>query len=227
MAKRLRSEILGGAMPPGTRLNQSEVAKRLGVSTTPVREAMRELAAEGLLDGDPHKGRLVHEPSLDELLEVYELRAVLEPMSARRAARRMSAQSMAQAETLVTHMEGLTDSAEWVQLNSNFHEILREASGSPRLVDFLRNLQNISSLYVGLFAQQTPERLAQANRQHREMLTACRDGDGERAAAIVRRHVDASLAIVRGLLTLEGDERDAGRRPPCPATAALSDPPRP
>lgn len=204
VAQRLRQDILSGELPPGTRLIQSDVAARLGVSTTPVREAMRELASEGLLDGDPHKGLLVHQPTLSELVEVYELRAILEPVNIRKVAENISDAHVRTASALVDQMEGVEDPAEWVQLNSRFHEVVTDASGSPRLMEFLRNLRNVSSLYVGIFAQQTPGRLAHANEEHRAMLDACRDGNADRAAEVVATHVSESLQIVRRLLLEEG-----------------------
>lgn len=203
VAQRLRQEILSGHLAPGTRLIQSDVAARLGVSTTPVREAMRELASQGLLDGDPHKGWLVHQPTLPELVEVYELRAILEPVNIRKVAARITEAELAEAAALVDQMDGIDEPAAWVQLNSRFHEIVTDASRSPRLMEFLRNLRNISSLYVGIFAQQTPERLAHANEEHRAIVDACRVRNGDRAAEVLEVHVNESLEIVRRLLLEE------------------------
>src|SRR5437870_2526894 len=87
IVERLRQEILSGRIPPGTRLTQAELAKRMETSTTPVREAVRELSAEGLVRISPHREVIVHEPTRLELEEIYELRVLLEPLSVIKAAK--------------------------------------------------------------------------------------------------------------------------------------------
>lgn len=205
VAGQLRYEILSGHILPGTRLIQSEVAKRLGMSTTPVREAMRELVAEGLLEGDAHKGLFVHQPTLPELVEVYEIRLLLEPANVELTALRVTDTFLDQAERLLAEMEATEDIGRWVELNREFHRILTEASGNTRMIEILRNLRNVSSLYVGIIADQSPARLATANDEHKAILDACRSRDAAVASRLVKQHVQSSLNMLRDLLAESDD----------------------
>ena len=150
MADRLRIEILSGSLAPGTRLQQANVAQRMRTSTTPVREAFRQLAVEGILDLDPHRGVIVHEPSRQELLEVYEMRSVLEPMCMTKTVERISDREVAEAEALCRQMEKEKVPGAWVMLNDRFHSILVGDSRSPLLIATVTNLRNRSAIYIAL-----------------------------------------------------------------------------
>jgi DNA-binding GntR family transcriptional regulator len=106
VAERLRDEIQDGTLSPGTRLRQNEVARRFGVSTTPVREAFAQLQAEGLVRIDPHRGAVVFRPTTDDLVEFYEIREVLESLAVVRAIPRLAAliENLRDASTPYIHM---------------------------------------------------------------------------------------------------------------------------
>ncbi len=206
VAHTLRQEILAGRLPPGTRLRQTEVATRMGVSTTPVREALRVLATEGLVEEKPHRGFEVRRASPQELEEIYELRLILEPLNTKAAVGAISAAEMEVAEELVTRMDHAEDTATWVELNREFHRVLTEGSRRRRTVEILQSLQNNAALYVGVFAQEATHELAVANEEHRAILDAFRERDEERAAELVAVHLRHSSGVVLDFLEGEGAE---------------------
>jgi DNA-binding GntR family transcriptional regulator len=195
VAERLRAEILTGALRPGARLLQSAVAVRMGTSTTPVREALRELAVEGLLDVDAHRGVIVHEPTAEELEEVYAIRLLLEPASIAKTAQAITEHDLRRAEEILERMEREPDPGSWAWLNREFHGLLAEASRSPLLSQTLANLRNRSALYVALCLQGNPRRLATGNQEHRRLLEACRAGDADGAVDTVRTHLESTLSL--------------------------------
>jgi DNA-binding GntR family transcriptional regulator len=201
----LRKEILSGQMPPRTRLLQSELAERFAISTTPVREALRQLVAEGLLDGDPHRGVTVHEISLPELEEIYEIRLRLEPLAMEATVANITAGDLAEARSLLETLEAEADPAAWTELNARFHALLAGASGRARLSAILTGLRNISALYIVRSIQGMPERIAAGNREHRRLLEAIEAGDAARAKELELLHLRHTLEIGEEQLRREAD----------------------
>jgi DNA-binding GntR family transcriptional regulator len=195
VAEMLRSEILSGQISPQTRLLQSEVADRFETSTTPVREALRQLVAEGLLDGDAHRGVTVHEISLDELKEIYEIRLRLEPLAIAATVENISAKDISKAEQLLEQMETEEEPANWTVLNAHFHALMAQAAGRPRLAAILTSLRNLSALYIVRSIQAMPDRIQAGNQEHRELVTAIVDHDVERAQEVELAHLRHTLEI--------------------------------
>lgn len=189
----LRRGITSGYLVGGTRLVQPRIAEALGVSTTPVREALRQLVAEGLVQRDGHGGVTVHELSRSELVEVYELRKLLEPIAVVRAAKEAPIASLVEAVELVTAMHHVEGAAVWSEINVRFHSVIEHAAGSPRLAAILRQLHALSSLYVTHSLLSEPERIRRGNAEHREILEAVIDQDTDAAADAVLRHLDGTL----------------------------------
>ena len=201
--ERIREAILGGRLPAGSRLVQSEIAGHLGVSTTPVREALRDLASEGLVEFDSFRGAVVHELSFEEVEEVYELRGVLEPVAIRRAVAHITPEELGRAEGLTRQMERETDPARWTELNREFHGILLQPGISKRLHGILRSLRDAASAYVAFSLTTRPDRMAIANDDHRGILDAYRDGYADRAVELATHHLAATVDIIRLALTEE------------------------
>lgn len=195
VAEMLRSEILSGRIAPQTRLLQSEVAERFETSTTPVREALRQLVAEGLLDGDPHRGVTVHEISVEELEEIYELRLHLEPLAIAATVTNITDKQIEEAEDLLEQMEAQDDRTTWTELNARFHALLAEASAKPRLTSMLTNLRNLSALYIVRSLVGMPDRVEAGNAEHRQLLAAICDKDVEAAQAVELAHLQHTLEI--------------------------------
>lgn len=207
----LRRSIVDGSLPGGTRLVQSQIAERLEVSTTPVREAMRDLATEGLIDLDAHRGAVVRRIDAAEAQEIYDLRLLLEPEAMRRAAKHLSGDVLAEAADLQRRMEEAgNDGAVWSELNRLFHRTLVGGVRSCRLATTIRNLQDASSPFVGLTVgpDGSGDRQRTADRDHRELLTALEEGDGDRAATIAARHLGLTLVELEAATRGEHDATD-------------------
>lgn len=203
VAEMLRREVLSGDIPSGTRLLQAEVAQRFETSTTPVREAMRQLVSEGLLDGDPHKGVVVHEISLAELEELYDLRLHLEPLAVEATVQNITAEELEEAARLADAMEAEANPTAWTELNARFHALLTQAGRRPRLTAMLTNLRNLSAMYIVRSIREMPDRLEAGNSEHRRLLEACASGDVAAAQEIEREHLRHTLEI--GEQQLAGD----------------------
>lgn len=195
--ERLRQAILSGELEGGTRLVQAEIATQLEVSTTPVREALRDLATEGLIQLDAHRGAIVRTLDLSEVSEIYDLRRLLEPEAMRRAARQLDEADFAAAEELQRRMDEVEDVGVWADLNRQFHGRLIDAIDSPRLKAALENLRDSAAPYVGFMLKKGREHLADANKEHHALLEALRAGDGEKAAAITEQHLAGTVKALR------------------------------
>ena len=193
----LRHAILSSRLPAGTRLVQADIAAQLKVSTTPVREALRDLASDELIRFHPHRGAVVHELDMDELVEIYEIRKALEPLAIKLAATRITAAQLSEATALQRRMEAEADRGAWVELNREFHAVLGSAARSPRLASFVKTAQDIAALYVAHSVQVDPTRMREGNSDHRRLLAALKARDGDRAATVMLRHLDSTLQSVR------------------------------
>jgi len=192
----LRHAIITGSLPAGARLVQADLAAELGVSTTPIREALRDLVAEGLIVFDPHRGALVRSLDIAEVKEVYAIRRVLEPLAVRMATGLISRAEAAEAISLIEQMDDCADPAQWVQLNTHFHSLLEAAARSPRLGSMIRSLQDIATRYLAHAVTQSPERMSDGNAEHRALLAAIIRKNADEASAVMVRHVDATLDIL-------------------------------
>jgi DNA-binding GntR family transcriptional regulator len=189
----LHRGIVTGAIPGGTRLVQSSIAEELSVSTRPVRDALRELAAEGFVRLDDRGGAVVHELGRGELEDIYEIRMMLEPVATARAARLAGSASLLRAAELLAAMQSETDGTQWAQYNSSFHHVIDEAGSSPRVVAILENLRQLSARYITHSLLTVPDRAEQANAEHTEILRAIIARDPEAAAGAVITHLDGTL----------------------------------
>lgn len=194
----LRLAILRGSLPGGTRLVQADLATELGVSTTPVREALRDLATEGLIELDAHRGAVVKKLAYSELVEIHDLTRILEPEAMRLAAEASDHASLERAEQLADEMDTETDVGRWVDLNRQFHESLVELVDNKRLRDILRGLRDTAAPYIGLALQAQDYRFPSANKHHRSLIRLIRKGDGDAAAKMAADHVDLTLRALKG-----------------------------
>jgi DNA-binding GntR family transcriptional regulator len=189
----LHRGIVTGTIPGGTRLVQSRIAEELKVSVRPVRDALRELAAEGFVRLDARGAAVVHELSRTELEDLYEIRKMLEPVATARAAKYASRACMLKAVGLMEAMESETDGPQWADYNSRFHSVIEEAGNSPRLVAVLKNLRELSALYVTHSILSEPDRVRCGNAEHNEILQAIIARDPEAAADAMLRHLDGTI----------------------------------
>jgi DNA-binding GntR family transcriptional regulator len=201
IAAALREEIVTGQLSAGTRLRQNEIAQRFGVSTTPVREAFGLLQSDGLVQIDPHRGVTVFLPTIQDLIEHYEIRMALEMLAAEKAAVHFQAQDASPLIVLLDEMLATIDAVRYVELNQQFHLRLYRLGGRSRLVTMIEELRNASLAYNHLYAAaDVPRDAERLDAEHREILAACQANDPVRAAAAVRHHIQQTIVHVTKLL---------------------------
>jgi DNA-binding GntR family transcriptional regulator len=186
---RLRANILSGRYKSGERLVEDRLAEDFKVSRNPVREAIRALAAEGLVAVTPRRGATVAGFSTAETREMIEVRATLEAMNARLAARRRDPGMIAMLMECLNEGQqraGEGDPAELVRLNAHFHDLLAAAGHNRILGDLMRQLRERTNL---VFAPRSANGAAQTWEEHRAILEAVIAGDEELAALLASRHV--------------------------------------
>lgn len=192
----LREAILNGTLPGGTRLIQAELAAQLDVSNTPVREALRDLAGEGLVVFDPHRGSRVRSLDLDEVRELYEMRIALEPLMVRRVMRRITPEQLDRAEELCHQLGKTTNLAEWSELNRQFHSLFTLEESESRLASVMGGLRDSASMYVALSLGANHNRISESNDEHAKLIECYRARDTKGAIAITVRHLRATLADI-------------------------------
>lgn len=208
----LRQEILNGRLRPGERIRPEAVAQHLGLSRMPVREALRQLDAEGLVTLRPNRGAVVTQLDQGSLAEIFEMRAVLEGVCARHAAGRAGPADVEELDALVQAMRSvLVDPARWVERHERFHDRLCELGGRPRIAGEARRLRLLLRPALGSFAAQhrDPETLGH---EHDVIVDALRDRDGARAEQLVIAHVNANAAHVLGHRTPARPRRAVARQ---------------
>lgn len=197
VTEHLRKAILVGQLPAGTRLVQVELAEALNVSVTPIREALRELSTQGLVDLDAFRGAFVHTPSLAELEEIYEMRSLLIPLSVERAIARITDLELKQAERLMLQMETETDQIQWVDLNRRFHNLLDDLAQTFQLRQVLQRLSDLSAVYVNLSFSVVPLQKEESEKEHRQIYQAYLNRDADGAVSLTLNHLNATLEAVR------------------------------
>lgn len=197
---RLREAILSGELPGGTRLVQSDLAAALQVSVTPVREALRDLVGEGLVEFDAYRGATVHSPTLEELEEIYELRRMLTAGAVPKGVLNITDDELEQAALLHKTMKSETDPAAWLDLNRKFHHVLDAASRRPLYQETLARLADLSALYVGVTISSSRTRRANANKDHGKMVEAYRTRDTQAAVDLALAHLDETVSIAKARL---------------------------
>jgi len=194
--KTLREGILDGTLVGGTRLIQADLAAELGVSITPVREALRDLAGEGLVEFDPNRGSRVRTLDLAEVQELYELRITLEPLMVRRVLPTVTDDQLGRAEKLREQMEHTDDVSEWSELNRRFHAVFFERDQDSRLAQILTGLRDSASAYVGLSLGASPERVAESDAEHGQLIELYRKQDVDGAVKLTVQHLHTTLATI-------------------------------
>jgi DNA-binding GntR family transcriptional regulator len=197
----LREGILDGLYPPGARLGEVELANALGVSRTPVREALRRLDADGLIETAPNRGARVRSWNEAQLGDLLSIRAILEGHAAALAARNATDAQLDAMAALCDKMEsigrsGRTQSLERLtELNNAFHRSIHEASGNTLLPSVIHSLIQVPTV-LRTFQSYTPKRRQVSMQQHLDILAALRERDPILAEATMRMHVLAARSTV-------------------------------
>lgn len=199
VTSRLREAITSGALRPGDRLLQAELAEQLGVSRMPVREALRRLEAEGLVELQPYRGALVANLSSVELQEIYEIRATLETLALRLGVPSMDATALEKMEATLHRMDTETDSLVWLALNTEFHTHLYKSAGRRLLLEHIESLRNKSDRFLRLFASHR-NRIDQAQGEHWTIFRACQERDAQTACRLLQEHLQSTITSLSSTL---------------------------
>ena len=188
--ERLRDLILSGSLQPGESLNTIKLTKMLEVSRTPIREALNRLTSIGLVENIPNKGAYVRQLSIEQIIEVYYIRAALAGICARLATTRLTDQMKAKMERLCDEMEtAVAEKEHDIMLSKNyeFHHILYKAADSPRIEELVAQYYSQSEQYRAL-GLELPGRYSEICEEHRRIMNALLSGDKDKAEYYAREH---------------------------------------
>lgn len=199
---RLRDLIIEGRLAPGTRINEVQVGAMLGVSRTPLREAIKTLAREGLVENVPSRGAVVRRFSERDVAQILEVLKALEQLAARLACQNADDKTIAEIADMHRRMMNLykrRQRLEYFKLNQAIHSAIVKASGNEALVE-MHGLLQARIRRVRYLGHETPGQWADAVAEHEEMIAALTKRDGEALAEVMGRHLDATLVRVRRAL---------------------------
>lgn len=189
VAAAIRERILAGTLVPGERLAEEKLSADLGVSRVPVREALRHLAAEGLVVLRPRRGAVVFSHTEEEVRDLVEVRATLEGLNARLAARRHDPAQMAELERILKDGARVTERSDLAHIqhsNARFHEAIEAIAANSVLVGIVRALRDRTAL---IFASRSRRRVRRNWEEHAGIVRAILAGDEDKAARLAYDHV--------------------------------------
>jgi DNA-binding GntR family transcriptional regulator len=208
----LHAEIVSGRLRGGLRIKPEPIASQLGVSRMPVREAIRQLDAEGFVTIRPNRGAVVTQRTPDDALELFEMRAVLEGLAVRLGARNAQPDDLAELDHLITVMHRAAgDPARWAERHDQFHDRLCDLSNRPRLISDVRRLRLAVKPYVRMYAA-THDNPEIPGHEHELILDAVRDRDARRAERLTIAHIMTNAEEIAAYLAEPAAEtRTRGR----------------
>ena len=205
VVQELRDRILAGHFEDGEPLRQEALAKELGVSRVPIREALLQLEAEGLVDIHEHRGAVVADLSFDDIREILELRALLEIDALKHAIGKRSQADVEEAERLLGEFGVALENnnvAEWGRLNADFHLLLYKPSGRQNTLKLLANLHRKSDRFIRLqiSINQFHHR---AHDEHTELLKFYAEGDLSQACSLLEAHIRGAATSMKDYLAVK------------------------
>ncbi|WP_420548899.1 GntR family transcriptional regulator [Curvivirga sp.] len=194
LIEKLREEIIAGARLPNTPLRQDKLAEEYQVSRMPIREALRVLAAEGLVEIIPNRGARVAPIQVAEIKEIYEMRIAAETLAMRFAMPELNNRQIEMAKEINDEI-GRANPQEYGRLNKKFHEALYTPCHMPRLLTHISELADVSDRYLRLTVREL-DYAAHSNSEHDQLIDACFKRDADRALKILTKHIkDAGQAL--------------------------------
>lgn len=203
----LRQAILRGELKPGERLMEIHLAQKLGVSRTPVREAIRKLELEGLVFMIPRKGAVVAEITISDLEDVLEVRMALEELAVKNACRRITQEQLQELEDLAEkfHQSLMGDDVgACAEADMLFHDAIYEATGNHRLIQILNNLREQMYRYRMEYLKDK-HTYTQLLREHDEIVAALKKHDEQEALKCISRHVERQKEHIISVITHKGE----------------------
>ncbi|MDI3330267.1 MAG: GntR family transcriptional regulator [Micrococcus sp.] len=201
----LRQLILNGVLPPGAVLKQAELARRFGISRTPMREAFRRLQEEDLITADPNQRAVVRSMDGEELDQLYSTRIALESLGARITTGRLEEEEIEEAQQCLRDMDVPVEpenQAEWMQRHRRFHEICVARAGQPML-KVIQSYAERSERYVRLYWMWHPQAHLHAKADHQAILEAVQGGDSARAGSLMAQHLSHTALTVLGDVSVD------------------------
>jgi DNA-binding GntR family transcriptional regulator len=192
IADALRRAILHGIFAGGQSLRQDEIATQFSVSRIPVREALRQLEAEGLVKFHPNRGATVTVLSPTEAQELTEIRIALETTALQKAIPQLTATTLEKAAELLEATDLTTDVARWAELNWEFHSTLYQPADRPRLLSMIKTIHINLDRYIRLQLREINDEVDQSQKEHRQLLTACQQQDAIAAITILNEHITSA-----------------------------------
>jgi DNA-binding GntR family transcriptional regulator len=205
IAAALRSAILQGRLKSGQQLKQDQIAEQFGVSKIPVREAMVQLRAEGLMIFVPNRGFVVSELSPAEIEEIYIMRLALETEALARAIPRLRNADLIRAAGVLDISELEDDRAQWSDLNWEFHATLYQAARLPRLLAAIETLHNNVARYLVIYLGDLSARGASQG-EHKKILHACQKREVDRAVRVLKQHLSRASDRLAAFLSDTADD---------------------
>lgn len=194
----LKTEIIKGSLKPGTKLSEGKIAEQMGVSRTPVREALKELAAEGFVKMNPNQAVVVSNASVEDVQEVLQIRGVLEGLAARLATRMISEEEIKELEKYQKQMEYYTkkdDVLAFSEMDAEFHELILNVCGNNRLIQIRKNLSDQARRYR-IRSLSVPGRLKYSLKEHQEIVEELKRKNAEQADRLSQKHIENVLANI-------------------------------
>ena len=191
IANNLRELIMSGELQEGDKIKEDELCSSMGISKTPLREALRVLSVEGLIKLVPNRGSFVSTPTFEEIREMFDVMSVLEGICARAAAEKMSAKDLATLEKLHNRLENnfkRRAQREYIRINNQFHSFVQELAGNRTLNQIVNGLRQKILLYR-YQSLNLPERFEQSIQEHRDLIEAFRKKDSKKTETLMRRHL--------------------------------------
>lgn len=192
----LRRNILEGVLPPGLQVRQEALAEQFGVSRVPVREALRQLEAEGLIHTELHKGAFVSTLSIEEVIEMLDIRVGLELRALKLALPNFGRQDAVEAKRILERYDGSEDPREWRDLNLAFHLALYRPCNRPRLVKMIEDLvlgthRFLRTYISALVGRDKPQS------EHYRLLELCVAGNATGALKLLEAHIERTKAALQ------------------------------
>ncbi|CEP67998.1 Transcription regulator HTH, GntR [Moorella glycerini] len=199
----LYNAIITNQLSPGRAIAEQEISDALGISRTPVREALKQLEAEGLVRHIPLRGTFVAEISTQDLEEIFALREALEILALKVAIREITDEELAEVEALLRSLEFDSSSENFYNTDRKLHDLIVRRGGNRRLVLFLNTLNSQVERFRRISALR-PNRLQKSKQEHLEILEALKERDLEKSERLLRWHInnvkESTLEVCRGIL---------------------------
>ena len=206
----LKTEIVKRYLKPGTKLLEVKIAKQMGVSRTPIREAIRELAAEGFVKIIPNQGVIVSIASIEDTQEVLQIRSVLEGLAARLATKVINGEEIKELEKYIEQMEyyaNKDNALAFSKIDVEFHELILNICGNNRLIQIRKNLSDQAHRYR-IRSLSIPGRLKHSLKEHQEIVKALKRKDSEQAGRLSQKHIEN---VLKNILAHESKEEDKNK----------------